>query len=144
MSTTKGRCLCRSIEYEFEGSPLWVAHCHCESCRRATSSAFATYVGVKLDQFSYLKGEPAIYESSPGVQRYFCGKCGSPMAIAGSRWPGEVHLHAGSLIDPAGVEPNRHVHAGEALPWAELHDDLPRYEKTSREGKAPVRKGPRR
>jgi hypothetical protein len=144
MSMTKGRCLCRGIEYEFEGPPLWVAHCHCESCRRATSSAFATYVGVKVGQFRYLKGEPAIYQSSPGVQRYFCGTCGSPMAIAGTRWPGEVHLHAGSLLEPSAIEPDRHVHAREQLPWAEVQDDLPRFEKTSREGKPPVRKGPRK
>jgi hypothetical protein len=55
-----------------------------------------------------------------------------------------VHLHAGSLVNPAHIEPNRHVHVGEQLPWAEVHDELPRYEKTSREGRQPVRKGPRR
>ncbi len=60
--TTRGHCLCRAIEYEFEGAPKWVMHCHCESCRRAVSSALATYVGVNIDQFRYLKGTPAIYE----------------------------------------------------------------------------------
>ena len=130
-SLTRGRCLCKGIEYEFEGDPLWVAHCHCESCRRSTSSAFATYVGVKLDQFRYMKGDPASYESSPGVQRYFCATCGSPMAYLGTRWPGEVHLHAGSLADPHSIEPKGHVHTAEQLPWAELHDDLPRFERRS-------------
>ena len=76
---THGRCQCRKIEYEFEGKPKWVMHCHCESCRRAVSSAVATYVGVNIDQFRYLKGEPAAYASSPGVKRYFCPTCGSPM-----------------------------------------------------------------
>src|SRR5262249_44002266 len=98
--TTTGRCQCRAIEYQFTGEPKWVMHCHCESCRRAVSSAVATYVGVRLEQFSYLKGEPAIYESSPGVKRYFCATCGSPMAYAGDRWPGEVHLFHGTLADP--------------------------------------------
>ena len=46
--TTTGRCQCRAIEYEFEGEPKWVMHCHCENCRRAVSSAVATYVGVRL------------------------------------------------------------------------------------------------
>ena len=57
VQTTRGRCQCRSIEYEFEGKPKWVMHCHCESCRRAVSSAVATYVGVDIGQFRYLKGE---------------------------------------------------------------------------------------
>jgi hypothetical protein len=142
MAHTRGHCLCRKIEYGFEGTPLWIAHCHCETCRRATSSAFATYIGVKLEQFRYLQGEPTAYESSPGVQRYFCGTCGSPLAYVGARWPGEVHLYAGSLQDPGKIEPKAHVHVGEALSWAEVHDALPRYEKTSKDGK-PVRKGPR-
>src|SRR5262245_60362325 len=98
--STTGHCQCGAIEYQFTGEPKWVMHCHCESCRRAVSSAVATYIGVRLEQFSYLKGEPAIYESSPGVKRYFCANCGSPMAYAGARWPGEVHLFHGTLADP--------------------------------------------
>ena len=142
-ATTKGHCLCRAIEYEFEGDPVFVSHCHCESCRRSTSSAFATYVGVKLDQFRYMKGDPASYSSSTGVQRYFCGTCGSPMAYLGDKWPGEVHLHAGSLADPGAIEPGRHVHTAEQLPWADVHDDLPRFDKSGR-GNKPARKGPKR
>jgi hypothetical protein len=142
IKTTKGHCFCRALEYEFEGEPLWVAHCHCESCRRATSSAFATYVGVKLDHFRYLKGTPSAFESSPGVQRFFCGVCGSPMAYHGKTWPGEVHLHAGSLADPAHIEPKGHVNVAEQLPWADIHDALPRFERFSA-GKTPVRRGPK-
>lgn len=143
MSATKGRCACGSIAYEFTGKPLWVAHCHCESCRRATSSAFATFVGVKLEQFQYLQGEPTMYESSPGVQRYFCGKCGSPMAYLSSlRNPGEVHLYAGTLQAPGAVIPQAHVHTGEQLVWAEIHDELPRFEGPGGDQK-PVRVGPR-
>ena len=59
-AVTKGHCQCGTIEYEFTGEPKWVMHCHCESCRRAVSSAVATYVGVRLEQFSYLKGEPTV------------------------------------------------------------------------------------
>ena len=140
---TRGRCQCRALEYEFEGKPKWVMHCHCESCRRATSSPVATYVGVHIEQFRYLKGDPAIYESSPGVQRYFCPKCGSPMAYAGARWPKEVHLFIGTLEDPTKFPPTGHANVGEQVAWFDVHDDLPRFEKTSKEGKA-VAKGPRK
>jgi len=118
-------------------------HCHCESCRRAVSSPIATYLGVRLEQFRYLKGEPAAYESSPGVKRYFCPTCGSPMAYAGVRWPGEVHLFHGTLDDPAQWPPTGHSYVAEQLPWFEVSDHLPRYEVTSGKGAKPVRAGPR-
>ncbi|MFM2423257.1 MAG: aldehyde-activating protein, partial [Pseudomonadota bacterium] len=116
---------CKRIKYAFDGDPLWVAHCHCETCRRATSSAFATYVGVKLDQFRYYEGEPAWYESSPGVHRYFCGNCGSPMAYIGDKFAGTVHLYAGSLAEPDKVKPMGNLNAKDRLPWTEVHNELP-------------------
>jgi hypothetical protein len=143
-AVTHGHCLCRAVEYAFTGTPLWIAHCHCESCRRATSAAFATYVGVKLDQFNYLKGEPAMYESSPGAKRYFCSHCGSALAFIGERWPGEVHLYAGSLAKPEAIAPRGHMHTAEQLPWADVADDLPRFERLAKGGAQPLRKGPRR
>ena len=141
---THGRCHCRNIEYEFEGKPKWVMHCHCESCRRAVSSAVATYVGVNIDQFRYLKGEPAIYESSPGVKRYFCPTCGAPMAYAGARWPKEVHLFLGTLEDPSKFQPTGHAHITEQVTWFDVHDDLPRFEKVATKDAKPVRRGPKK
>lgn len=142
-ATTRGHCQCRDIEYEFTGEPKWVMHCHCENCRRAVSSAVATYVGVRLEQFSYLKGEPTYYESSPGVKRYFCTKCGSPMAYAGPRWPGEVHLFHGTLADPTQWPPTGHAHIAEQVPWFDVSDHLPRYAATAGKGAKPLRKGPK-
>lgn len=144
MKLTKGHCLCGGIKYEFEGKPDWVAYCHCESCRRHTSSSVATMVGVKLAQFRYLEGTPAAYQSSPGVWRYFCPTCGSPMAFTDdARWPGEVHLYIGTLEHPEAFVPTGHVHAAEQLPWFEVADELPRFEKFGK-GAKPSRHGPRK
>lgn len=138
---TKGHCLCGAVEYEFTGKPLWVSHCHCETCRRHTSSAVATFVGVNIDQFSYLKGTPASYQSSPDVWRYFCATCGSPMAYTSDkRHPGEVHLYIGTLENPDQFAPRGHVNSAEQLPWFEVDDELPRYERAGK-GAQPVRKG---
>lgn len=145
MTTSRGRCLCGAIRFEFEGDPLWVAYCHCESCRRHTSSSVATVVGVKVDQFQYLEGTPAAYESSPGVWRYFCPTCGSPMAYTSdARHPGEVHLYVGTLEAPSRFVPKGHVHVAEQLPWFEVSDDLPRYERLGGKGVEPVRRGSRK
>lgn len=142
---TQGRCLCGAIRYEFEGKPKWVGHCHCASCRKHTSSAVATFVGVPITQFDYLEGTPAAYESSPAIWRYFCSACGTPMAYTDDkRWPGEVHLYIGTLEHPEKFPATVHVNIQEQLPWFEVHDDLPRYENFGGKGAPPVRKGPKR
>jgi hypothetical protein len=88
------------------------------------------------------KGMWTAYESSPGVTRTFCGRCGSPIAYKSERVPGQIDLYAGTLTNPAAIEPIFHVHVAEQLPWFEVLDSLPRYERTQR-GATPVRLGPR-
>ncbi|MEA2783469.1 MAG: hypothetical protein QOK29_5013 [Rhodospirillaceae bacterium] len=121
-----GHCLCGAVRYRVSGEPLWVAHCHCESCRRATSAAFVTYAGFRRENFEFTAGEPAEYHSSPGVTRRFCPGCGSPLTYEGARWPGEVHILVCSLDDPAIFQPSAHVQADEQLPWLHFADGLPR------------------
>jgi hypothetical protein len=146
MSTGKveGRCLCGSVVFQYEANPNWSLHCHCESCRRATSSPVTTWISIPRSAFVLVKGAPRHYRSSPGVKRGFCGNCGSPLTYENDRIPDEVHLYAASLSDPAGVVPDRHVFVSEQLPWFEVLDELPRYATTSRGGVAPVRVGPQR
>ena len=129
-----GRCLCGKVRFVARGAPKWVAHCHCESCRRATSAAFATYAGYSVDAVVWTGEAPGAFGSSPGVVRRFCRNCGSPMSFEGERWQNEVHLFVPSFDDPAEFTPTLHVHAGEQLPWLHLADGLPRYAKTARDG----------
>jgi len=123
----EGRCLCGAVRYAVKGDPIWVAHCHCESCRRANSAAFATFAGFRRENFRLLAGEPGRYASSPGVWRSFCARCGSPLTYEGERWPDEVHIHLPSLEDPQSLKPKAHVHVAEQLAWVHLADGLPRY-----------------
>lgn len=122
-----GRCLCGDVRYTVSQPPLWVGHCHCESCRRNTGSAVATFVGVAVDAFTTTLGTRSFYESSPGVRRSFCARCGTPLAYESDRFPGEVHLFLGTLDDPNQLRPQFHVHCAERIPWFEIHDTLPRY-----------------
>ena len=118
-----GRCLCGGVRYRAVGGPLWVAHCHCASCRRATGAPVATYAGFPVERFSYSAGRPARFASSPGVSRSFCGRCGTPLTYEGSRWPGEVHVLVGTLDRPDAVTPRSEAFVEERLPW--LHLTLP-------------------
>ncbi len=139
---TTGRCLCGAIQYQYDGEPLEAIHCHCESCRRQTSSPVATFVMVPKAALRFTRGQPKEFASSPGVRRSFCGDCGSPIAYRTERRPDIVDLFAGTLADPASVSPSCHVYAEEQLPWFEVLDDLPRYAQT-RGGATPLRRGTR-
>jgi len=121
-----GRCLCGAVRYDFDAAPLWQAHCHCESCRRATSSPYTSYFGVADGHWRWTGAEPARFASSPEVERFFCGRCGSPMAYRSTRWPGEIHFFAASLMDPSAYRPTVHVHFNEHLAWTLSDDGLER------------------
>jgi hypothetical protein len=138
---TNGRCLCGNLRFELRGKPLWVAHCHCESCRRNTGSAVATFVGYKKEQLAYTRGERKFYPSSPGVRRGFCADCGTPMTYEADRCPDEVHLYISTLDNPGAYRPRLHVFFAERIPWVEFEDDLPRYEGLT-PGAEPVSWGP--
>ncbi len=126
-----GGCQCGAVRFETTGEPRWVAHCHCENCRRATAQAMATYAGFARANVRTVRGAPASYRSSPGVTRTFCSNCGTPLSYEGERWPDEVHLFACAFDDPATLEPQAHVYTAEQVPWLKLADALPRYARTS-------------
>lgn len=121
-----GRCLCGAIRFRVDAAPLWQAHCHCESCRRATSSGFTSFFGVADGQWTWTGAAPAVFASSPGVERSFCADCGSQMAYRSGDFPGEMHFYAGTLDDPDGYQPTLHVHTDEQLRWVHLSDGLER------------------
>jgi hypothetical protein len=142
MDRMTGRCFCRAITFEVTGPPRMVVHCHCESCRRSTSSPVATFLIVNKTDFKYTRGEPKVFASSPGVKRSFCGRCGSPLAYETEQRPKHTDLYVATLDDPSAVVPQSHVHVQEQLPWFDILDDKPRYLVTGREG-GPIRHGPR-
>ena len=137
-----GGCLCGATRYVAD-QILWSAHCHCASCRRATGAGFASYLGVVASGLRWLGPEteteagpgagtgdgvgaqPVSYQSSPGTDWLRCGRCGSPLAYRADRFPGELHLLAGTLDQPerfrAEMEVNRSGHLG----WTELARPAP-------------------
>ncbi len=128
----EGACLCGAVRFRVTGAPLWVTHCHCTSCRRASGAPMSTWVGVQDAQFALLGGEPARVESSPGVTRSFCASCGTPLTYQAERYPGEVHVMIGAFDDPGAFTPTHHVWTSERVPWLHIEDGLPRRARVSR------------
>jgi hypothetical protein len=121
--------MCGAVRYEASGDPISVIFCHCESCRKHTGAPVVALAGFKEDQVRYTQGDRAKYESSPGVQRGFCARCGTPLT-----WEGDgdelgplVEIHVGTTDDTSRLAPQLHVHHAERVPWFEVSDALPRY-----------------
>jgi hypothetical protein len=124
---TTGHCLCGRVKYRAVGEPKWRIYCHCESCRRATGVPVTVYAAFPEDRFR-LVGEPARYESSPGVTRTFCRHCGTPLTYQAADLPGEIHLLTGSVDNPeaAHLVPQYHVFDNERISWVDIGAGLPR------------------
>jgi hypothetical protein len=114
----KGGCRCGKVRFEASGAPKFVGNCHCASCRKATGSAYATFVGFNAPQVTWVAGAPAYYASSPGVSRGFCAECGAPLTYAGENWAGETHILIGAFDSPENYAPTGEVFTDEALAFA--------------------------
>ena len=130
----EGGCLCGAIRYLVLGPPESSTHCHCRSCQRALGAAFATWCAVKSENFKLTKGEIKICETSPGVERGFCGNCGTSLTyvarseVAGLDWADKVWFLAPTLDDPSIASPTSHVYVSHRQPWVKLNDGLPTFE----------------
>lgn len=122
-----GRCLCGRYHFHVEGDPLWVAYCHCESCRRFSGAPTAAYVGYRVDRVRFEPEPPPWFASSPAVRRSFCERCSTPLAYEAEWFPDEIHLFRSNFDEPALFEPTRHVLYNEHELDHEVYDDLPRY-----------------
>ncbi|SHI80083.1 GFA family protein [Wenxinia saemankumensis] len=111
-----GHCLCGAVTFRAEGPPLWCGHCHCESCRRHTGAAMATFVRVRRAGLE-IDGPVASYASSPGRTRSHCGTCGSPLAFLWDERPDSVDLMAALLDDAGSVTPTSHDFVEERIAW---------------------------
>ena len=128
MTSKTGRCLCGAVRYRFTGAMLWRSHCHCESCRRATSSPVTTFFAVPKAEFAFTGEEPGAYASSPGVMRRFCRSCGSPVSYETATKPDEIHLYAVSLDDHDDFTAQNHDFWNERVAWLTVVDDLDKHE----------------
>ena len=125
-----GSCLCKGIQYAITTPLTQVGNCHCSMFRKASGAAFLTIANIKAKDLRWTGGENLIarYESSPGGERLFCGKCGSTL---GGRpvdpKATELWIVLGTLDDDPGVKPSSHHYVGSKAPWYELADQLPQF-----------------
>jgi hypothetical protein len=93
---------------------------------------------VRAADLRWTQGAPALYRSSPSVERSFCGRCGTQLAYQIDAYPDEIDLTTGSLDDPAALPPLDHTYTSQRLPWLNVSDTLPRFARTRAEGQEAV------
>lgn len=124
---TRASCLCGSVAWEIDGVLELMSHCHCSRCRKVHGSPFATYVAAPAAGFRLRGGEHVVrWRSMPGVDRSFCGRCGSvvPGVESGER----IFVPAGNFDDDPGARPLAHIFVASKAPWYEIPDALPRFD----------------
>ena len=121
-----GGCLCGEVRYRARREALWVVHCHCRWCQRASGAAFLTCAGFWNEDLEWVKGAPTIYKSSAQVERGFCARCGSTLSFARSGIR-ETDVFAGTLDNPQDLAPEAHIFTDHQLAWLHLDDGLPRH-----------------
>ncbi|MFQ6024638.1 MAG: GFA family protein [Acidiferrobacterales bacterium] len=149
---TNGGCFCGAVRFEVTGAPFWKVICHCKSCRHTAGALAMAWTGFNKPQFTLLRGEPAIYESSPGVLRGFCSRCGTTLtyerqpktgvAVLNAR-PGELYVATITFDDPTVYPPDEHIWYGDRVPWFHVAEDLPCHESLSATQSHRQRLGPR-
>ena len=129
MSMTGG-CLCGSVRYEVTGEPALTGVCHCRDCQKQTGTSFSIVMGLPAGA---LKTSGALASfvthgvSGHGVDRFFCGKCGSPVYSNVGAMPGVVFLKAGTLDDPSALSPTVHLWCETKQPWVVVDPALPQF-----------------
>ncbi len=126
----KGHCHCKAVRWESDGNIAWSCYCHCTDCRRNCAAPVTAFFGLPHESVTWSGDPPAVYRSSPYVERLFCAACGTQMAYRNAGDTVNIHLYIATLENPETVSPRFHVFHTDHLPWLDIQDSLPRYAKT--------------
>ena len=124
-----GSCHCRAVRFEIAGELAPIQVCHCGDCRKAQGGPFGTNVPVETSKFHLLSGaeDLRIYESTPGKERVFCGRCGGPLFSRLKSKPEAMRVRAGTLDGPVDTQIDFHFYTASKANWWPITDDKPQY-----------------
>jgi hypothetical protein len=127
----EGGCACGAVRYRLTSTPLFVHCCHCLNCQRQTGSAFVINVLIETDRVEVLAGEAQsvdVPRDDGSMQTIWrCPTCQT--ALFSQYTSSRVRfVRAGTLDDPAAVEPDVHIFTRSKLPWVTLPDGVPAFD----------------
>jgi len=118
-----GGCACDAVRYRVSGALRPVIACHCGQCRKSLTN-YGAFTAVARDDLEIAnEGGITWFESSPGVRRGFCRRCGSALFWDNSA-AAHVSIAAGTLDLPSGVKLARHIYVADKADFYEIGDGL--------------------
>ena len=133
MTGFTARCLCGDIAFASSSDPKMQANCHCDDCRRAGGSVYASLVMVPAEDITISKGEPASFahqsDNGTTMTKYFCPNCGSQLFGSNSANPANRTVRVGVIEDASWFQPQISVYTSRKLPSTLLHDDIKVFDK---------------
>jgi hypothetical protein len=133
----KGSCLCGGVQFELARAAGPFELCHCNRCRKVSGSAFMAGIGVRREDFRFVRGEELvrsydapILDAPPAYRSTFCSRCGSPVPdpTATGEW---FEIAAGLLDDDPLLRPQRHIMIEHKAAWFPIADALPQLDRTT-------------
>jgi hypothetical protein len=106
-----------------------VTYCHCVDCRRVTGAPVTAFAAVAQGDTVLSAEDPSTIRHvshTEGVERWFCGACGSPLKAWFGYLPDQDYLPLGLLDQAPELTPEHHCFIGSAMPWMKIDDALPR------------------
>lgn len=121
-----GACLCGAIRYRAREPLRPVIRCHCNQCQRWSGHVVAA-TAAERDRLEIADGgELRWFESSPGIRRGFCGRCGSSLFWDDSA-AGSVSIMAGTLDLPTGLATRCDIFVADKGDYYVIGGDLPQH-----------------
>ncbi len=102
MEQRVGGCQCGAVRYKITGNLGSPGICHCRMCQKAFGSWGAALVDVPLTEFTWSRGEAAIFISSAIVKRGFCRDCGTPLFMQ-EKGDANIEIAIGTLDHPNAI-----------------------------------------
>ena len=126
-----GGCSCGEVRYRLTSDALFVHCCHCLNCQRQTGSAFVINLLIEADRVELVRGEPKAVDvprdDGSAQTIYRCPECEIAVFSLYTR-PDVRFVRAGTLDDPASVQPDVHIYTRSRLPWVTIPEGVPAFD----------------
>jgi hypothetical protein len=128
---SKGQCLCGAVTIAVKGTPVRMAQCHCDDCRRATGTGHVSNAIFNEPDVT-ITGETKSFtvtaDSGNAYTRFFCPTCGGRAYGTHTGRPGHVIVHVGMLDDSSWFDPQVVLYTRSRPPWDMTTEAVPNYE----------------
>ncbi len=127
--TVRGSCLCGAVRFSAKAMS-GIVECHCAMCRKAAGGHAGFFFVAMRDEVTW-EGEDKLtrYESSPGLIRSFCSRCGTAMTGANLKEPDEtIILTANALEGDVAARVIAQEFSASKATWFAGHDDAPEFD----------------